>query len=73
MVVGRCVQNEHGSYLEISERREPTDPRQQEIEGEIYSNYKVLREWGLHLIDIHVVLGNLLELVEQQGRAYQKR
>ena len=73
MVVGRCVQNEHGSYLEISERREPTDPRQEEIEGEIYSNYKVLREWGLHLIDIHVVLGNLMELVEQQGRAYHKR
>ena len=29
--------------------------------------------WGLHLIDVNLVMGNLLANVEQQTKAYQRR
>ncbi len=29
-----------------------------------------LDDWGLHLVDMNIVSGNLLEIVQQQGHAY---
>jgi hypothetical protein len=33
---------------------------------------KVQADWGLHLIDVHLVMGDLLDLVRSQTRAYLK-
>jgi hypothetical protein len=33
-------------------------------------NEKLLPDWGLHLIDINLTMGNLLQLVGDQTRAY---
>jgi hypothetical protein len=30
----------------------------------------VLRDWGLHLVDVNLAIGNLVEVVGQQARAY---
>lgn len=35
--------------------------------------WEVQRNWGLHLVDFNVALGNLIEIVAQQSRAYLKR
>ena len=40
------------------------------IPGDIVVNDRVLDDWGLHLIDVNLVMGNLLELVRQQGAAW---
>jgi hypothetical protein len=32
----------------------------------------VQANWGLHLIDVHLAMGNLLEVVREQSRAYLK-
>ncbi len=29
--------------------------------------------WGLHLVDVNLVMGNLLTLVEQQTKVYSRR
>jgi DUF3089 family protein len=73
MVMGQCREDEHGSYLEISVQREPSDPRIDDVEGDIYANWKIQGGWGLHLIDFNVALGNLVEIVAQQSRTYLKR
>jgi hypothetical protein len=73
MVMGRCVEDAHGSYLEISVERAPSDPRIEDVEGDIYGNWQVQANWGLHLIDFNVALGNLLEVVAQQSRVYMQR
>ena len=73
MVEARCVEDASGSYLEVGVKREPTDPRIEDIEGDIYANWQVQHSWGLHLIDFNVALGNLVEIVAQQSRAYMKR
>jgi DUF3089 family protein len=73
MVMGQCREDEHGSYLEISVERALSDPRIEDVEGDIYASWKVQGDWGLHLIDFNVALGNLVEIVGQQSRAYLKR
>ncbi len=73
MVTGACRQDENGSYLEIAVQRAPSDPRIEDVEGDIYAGWEVQRNWGLHLIDFNVALGNLIEIVAQQSRAYLKR
>ena len=30
----------------------------------------VTPDWGLHLVDVNIAMGNLVELVESQGKAY---
>jgi Protein of unknown function (DUF3089) len=73
MVTARCLEDEHGSYLEIGVARGPSDPRIEDVEGDIYANWTVQADWGLHLIDVNVALGNLVEIVAQQGRTFLKR
>ena len=34
---------------------------------------KPIPMWGLHLIDVNLVMGNLLANVEQQTKTYQRR
>lgn len=65
-----CVNNEHGSYLEVTVHPQQDGRRTQDIAGELYRDRKVIQDWGLHLIDVHVVLGNLLELVNKQTASY---
>jgi hypothetical protein len=73
MVEGRCVEDANGSYLEIGVKREPGDPRIEDVEGDVYANWQALPDWGLHLIDVNVAMGNLVDIVAQQSRAYLKR
>jgi len=30
----------------------------------------VLSNWGLHLVDVNLAMGNLLDIVAQQGKAF---
>jgi hypothetical protein len=74
MIVGRCVQDEQGSsYLEISVTRQAGDPRIEDVEGDIYADWKPMADWGLHLIDVNVAIGNLIDVVAEQSRAFLKR
>ena len=35
------------------------------------TNRKVQPDWGLHLIDFSVAMGNLIDIVGQQSKAYR--
>jgi hypothetical protein len=67
------VQNETDSYLEVTTHGSPDGKRRDDIGGDLYANGQVLRQWGLHLIDMHVALGNLVDIVRQQGKAFQAK
>ena len=43
---------------------DPSDPRADDIPGDLTP------EWGLHLVDVNVVMGDIVALVEQQIAAY---
>jgi hypothetical protein len=71
MLTGECVSNEKGSYLAVTVHGNPADPRTDEITGDVVNQGKVLPEWGLHLIDVNLAIGNLVDIVRDQAKVYQ--
>ena len=63
---GECATGPTGiGYLRVSVNSDPIDPRADDFNGEI-----ILRDWGLHLVDMTVAMGNLVELGSQQADAW---
>jgi hypothetical protein len=48
----------------------PSDPRADDIPGDVVTNGKPNPSWGLHLVDVHVAMGNLLDIVRRQAQAH---
>lgn len=65
-VQAECVQNGDYSYLEISVMANPDDPRADDFNGD----FRGATGWGLHLVDVSLALGNLIELADAQGAAW---
>ena len=70
LLSAECITNENGSYLAITVNEDAHDPRADEIPGDVMANGKPNASWGLHLIDVHVAMGSLVEIVGKQARAY---
>jgi Protein of unknown function (DUF3089) len=70
LLTAQCVANDNGSYLEVTVHGNPADPRTDDIAGDVMTNGEVNASWGLHLIDVNVAMGNLVDVVRQQGKAY---
>jgi hypothetical protein len=70
LLTAECVSNEKGSYLAVTVKGNPQDPRTDDIAGDVVVNGNVQADWGLHLIDVHLAMGNLLDIVRQQAKAY---
>lgn len=70
MLTAQCVENANGSYLEVTVHGDPADPRVDDISGDVITNGQVNASWGLHLIDVNEAMGNLLDIVAQQARAF---
>jgi hypothetical protein len=76
LLTSRCVSNEKGTYLEVTVHGNPNDPRTDDIVGDVLTDGKVNPSWGLHVIDVNLAIGNLVNLVGQQAKSYvagQKR
>ena len=70
LLTAECVSNEKGSYLAITVHGDPSDPRTDDITGDVVVNGQIQANWGLHLIDVNLAIGNLLDTVGQQSKAY---
>ncbi len=70
LLTAQCVSNEKGSYLEVTVHGNPSDPRTDDINGDVMANGQVNASWGLHLIDVNLAMGNLVDIVGAQGRAF---
>jgi pimeloyl-ACP methyl ester carboxylesterase len=73
LLSAKCASNEHATYLEITVNGDPADPRTDDIGGDLGMPGKPIPMWGLHLIDVNLVMGNLLTLVDQQTTSYLRR
>jgi hypothetical protein len=74
LLTAKCSSNENASgYLEVTVHGDPADPRVDDIVGDIGVGPNVLANWGLHLIDVNLSMGNLLDIVSQQTKAYLKK
>jgi hypothetical protein len=70
LLSAECVSNDSGSYLAASLHGDPAGPRATDITGDLVVGGQILRGWGLHLIDVQVALGNLIEIASQESKAY---
>ena len=70
LLTAECATNENGTYLAVSVHGESAGPRASNIMGDVVIHGMVLHQWGLHLIDVNLAMGNLLDVVGQQGKAY---
>lgn len=74
LLSARCASNEHASgYLEVTVHGNPTDPRVDDITGDIGAGAQIQANWGLHLIDVDLAIGNLIDIVRQEARAYSSK
>jgi hypothetical protein len=48
----------------------PNGSRTNTISGDVISDGKVLPDWGLHMIDANLTMGNLVAIVGEQSKAY---
>ncbi len=73
LLSAQCVNNEHGSYLEVTVHGDPADPRADDIVGDVMGGNQPNAAWGLHLLDVNLTLGNLLDIVGQQAKVYASK
>lgn len=70
LLSGECVRKDGFHYLAVTTNADPADPRTDRISGDVVQNGVVAKDWGLHLIDMNVAMGDLVGLVKTQGQAY---
>ncbi|MBC7958093.1 MAG: DUF3089 domain-containing protein [Cytophagales bacterium] len=70
LVSTRCVQDANGSYLAVQVQG---DSRTDNIGGDVVVSGMTISTWGLHLIDMNLGLGDLIDVVGLQSRAYLAR
>jgi hypothetical protein len=73
LLTGECKSDSSGSYLAVTVKGDPADPRVDDIVGDVVTNGQIQADWGLHLIDVHVTMGNTLDLIEAKTKAFQLR
>jgi hypothetical protein len=67
LLKAQCRSNAFASYLEVSVQRGPDSPASRDIQGDLAEGL------GLHLVDMEVAMGNLVDLVGQQTTSYLEK
>ena len=70
LLSSECVNQGGHNYLAITLHPTAGGARTNSIVGDVVIGGNVRPEWGLHLIDMNLTMGNLLEVVREQGRTY---
>jgi pimeloyl-ACP methyl ester carboxylesterase len=71
LLTSECVEKNGFSYLEVHVNAVPGDPRTDTIEGDVVgADGQVNAAWGLHLIDANLAMGNLVDIVGTESKAY---
>jgi DUF3089 family protein len=66
-VSAECAEHDGFHYLAITVHGDPADPRIDDIGGDITP------EWGLHLVDANVAMGDLVTVTRSQAKAFGKK
>jgi hypothetical protein len=73
MLSARCASTPQFNYLAIHVTPDPSGGRASDINGDVMFGGQVQPDWGLHLIDANLAMGNLVALVADEGRAWSAR
>lgn len=67
LVSAECVSKGGFDYLEVTVHGDPSGPRADDIGGELGAG------WGLHLQDVNLVMGDIVELVGTQSESWAEQ
>jgi hypothetical protein len=70
MLTAECVNDEHGSYLAVTVHEDLAGARANDIVGDVVVRGQVMQDWGLHLIDVQLAMGNLISIVGEETKGY---
>jgi len=70
LISGQCVSKDGFTYLEAHINADPADPRTDVINGDVVTGGQIAKDWGFHLIDANIAMGDLVDVVGQQAKAY---
>jgi hypothetical protein len=73
LLTAQCRSNDNATYLEVTVHGDPNDPRTDDIGGDLGSGAQIQTDWGLHLVDFNIAIGNLVEIVGEQAKAWVKK
>lgn len=71
LVTAHCATSGAYDYLAIKVHGDPADPRVDDIPGDLLVMGMPLKAWGLHLADVNLTMGDLVALVEAQGKGWK--
>ena len=74
LYAAECVSDGGFSYLSVRIDPKPADVRRDAAErtGDVVVGGVILKDWGLHLIDMNLTMGDMTKLVGEQAAAYAK-
>jgi hypothetical protein len=73
LLTATCAHTPEFHYLSIHVNADPASPRTSVIPGDVIVGGKIQTNWGLHLIDANLTMGNLVDIVRQEGAAWSAR
>jgi hypothetical protein len=73
LLSARCVSTPQFNYLAIHVNADPAGPRTKDIVGDVVVGGAVQKDWGLHLIDANLTMGNLIDIVHEESAAWTAR
>lgn len=70
LLTAQCASNDSATYLEVTVHADPSGGRTDDIFGDVRGNGRTQANWGLHLVDVNLAMGNLLDVVGRQSKAW---
>jgi hypothetical protein len=71
LLTTECVARNGATYLAVTVNADPADARTDAIVGDVTYQGRVLADWGLHLVDMAVVMGDLVRLADTQAQSWR--
>ncbi|MGA2777648.1 MAG: DUF3089 domain-containing protein [Steroidobacteraceae bacterium] len=73
LLSAECATTDQFNYLAVSVHADSSDVRTSDIPGDLTHDGVVLTDWGLHLIDANLTIGNLLDVVDAEAKAWMAK
>jgi pimeloyl-ACP methyl ester carboxylesterase len=68
MLKAQCMKDGQNNYLSLTVDASSRGNRAPDIPGDLVAQGRKWDDWGLHLVDMNIAMGNLLDLLKRQGR-----
>jgi hypothetical protein len=71
LLTARCITQGGFNYLTVTINADPLDKRADAIGGDVVVNGSLRPLWGLHIVDMHLAMGNLVDIVARQSAEWR--